>query len=126
MSCFYIVKNMENNKLLIENIKEWVSLDNEIRELKKQEKTRKKRQDELSKNLMQIMKSNEIDEFDINKGKIVYKKKNVKKPITKKNLLEILSKYYNGDLTSATQLNTFIMDNREETTVETISRTINS
>jgi hypothetical protein len=116
---------MDNKELLVENIKEWVSIDNEVRELKKQEKIRKKRQEELSKNLMEIMKSNEIDEIDINKGKIVYKKKNVKKPITKKVLLEILSKYYKGDLTSASRLNTFIMDNREETTVETISRTIN-
>jgi len=119
-------KNMENKHLLIENIKEWVKMDNEIRELKKQEKTRKKKQDELSKKLMEIMKSNEIDEFDINQGKIIYKKKNVKKPITKKNLLEILSKYYNGDLTSASKLNTFIMDNREETIIETITRTMNS
>tara|TARA_Y100000389_G_C17470706_1_gene530416 strand:+ start:5072 stop:5425 length:354 start_codon:yes stop_codon:yes gene_type:complete len=117
---------MENKKLLIENIKEWVKLDNEIRELKKQEKIRKKKQDELSKSLIEIMKSNEIDEFDINQGKIVYKKKNVKKPITKKNLLDILSKYYDGDLMSAAKLNTFIMDNREETIVESITRTINS
>jgi len=117
---------MENKKLLIENIKEWVKLDKEIRELKKQEKIRKKKQDELSKSLIEIMKSNEIDEFDINQGKIVYKKKNVKKPITKKNLLDILSKYYDGDLMSASKLNTFIMDNREETIVESITRTINS
>jgi len=117
---------MENKKLLIENIKEWVKLDNEKRELKKQEKIRKKKQDELSKSLIEIMKSNEIDEFDINQGKIVYKKKNVKKPITKKNLLDILSKYYDGDLMSASKLNTFIMDNREETIVESITRTINS
>jgi len=116
---------MENKQLLIENIKEWVKLDNEIRELKKQEKTRKKKQDELTKSLIETMKSNDIDEFDINKGKIIYKKKTVKKPITKKNLLEILSKYYNDDLTTASKLNTFIMDNREETIIETISRTIN-
>jgi len=70
---------MENKQLLIENIKEWVILDNEIRELKKQEKTRKKKQKELSNTLMEIMKSNEIDEFDINQGKIVYKKKQRKK-----------------------------------------------
>jgi len=117
---------MEKKQLLIENIKEWVKLDNEIRELKKQEKTRKKNQDELSKILMETMKSNEIDEFDINKGKIVYKKKTVKKPITKKNLFEILSKYYNNDLTTASKLNNFIMDNREETIVETITRVVNS
>ena len=34
---------MENKTLLIENIKNWVKLDNEIRELKKQEKVRKKK-----------------------------------------------------------------------------------
>ena len=117
---------MENKQLLIENIKEWVKLDNEIRELKKQEKVRKKTKDELSKSLMEIMKSNEIDEFDINQGKIVYRKKNVKKPINKKNLLDILSKYYDGDLASASKVSTFILENREETVVESITRTMKS
>ena len=114
-----------NKNLLIENIKEWVRIDNEIRELKKQEKLRKDKQKEISKTLMETMKENDIDEFDINQGKIVYKKKNVKKPITKKNLLEILSKYYKGDLVSASNMNKYIMDNREEVLVETISRTMN-
>ena len=74
---------------------------------------------------METMKENDIDEFDINQGKIIYKKKNVKKPITKKNLLEILSKYYKGDLVSASNMNKYIMDNREEVVIETISRTMN-
>ena len=113
-----------NKNLLIENIKEWVRIDNEIRELKKQEKLRKDKQKEISKTLMETMKENDIDEFDINQGKIVYKKKNIKKPITKKNLLEILSKYYNGDLVSASNMNKFIMENREEVVVESISRTM--
>lgn len=114
-----------NKEKLIENIKEWVKMDNEIRELKKQEKIRKDKQKELSKTLMETMKENDIDEFDINQGKIIYKKKNVKKPITKKNLLEILSKYYKGDLVSASNMNKYIMDNREEVVIETISRTMN-
>lgn len=114
-----------NKELLIENIKEWVKIDNEIRELKKQEKLRKDKQKEISKTLMETMKENEIDEFDINKGKIIYKKKNVKKPINKKNLMEILSKYYKGDLVSASNMNKFIMENREEVVVETITRTMN-
>jgi hypothetical protein len=114
-----------NKEDLIQNIKDWVKIDNEIRELKKQEKIRRDKQKELSKTLMKTMKENEIDEFDINQGKIMYKKKNVKKPITKKNLLEILSKYYKGDLVSASNMNKYIMDNREEVLVETISRTMN-
>lgn len=116
---------MDNKNKLIENIKEWVKIDNELRELKKQEKDRKCKQKELSKSLIEIMKENSIDEFDINQGKIIYKKKNIKKPITKKNLLEILSKYYKGDFLLASNMNKYIMDNREEITVESISRTMN-
>ena len=45
---------------------------------------------------MRIMSENEIDEFDLKDGKLVYAKKSVKKPITKKALMDILSKYYEG------------------------------
>jgi len=106
---------------LIQNIKEWVKLDNEIRQIKKEEKTRKIKQKVLSAKLMSVMKENKIDEFDINNGKLSYQTRKVKKPINKKNLMNILSKYYKGDLESATSVNDFIMDNREETTIESIS-----
>ena len=109
----------KDNIYILENIK------NLKMELKKLEKLRKDKQKEISKILMETMKENEIDEFDINQGKIVYKKKNVKKPITKKNLMEILSKYYKGDLVSASNMNKFIMENRDEVVVETITRTMN-
>ena len=39
---------MENKQLLIENIKEWVKLDNEIRSLKKEETTRKNEKKKLN------------------------------------------------------------------------------
>ena len=35
------------------------------------------------------MKSNEIDEFDCNSGKISYKRREVKKSLNKKDLMEI-------------------------------------
>ena len=73
---------------------------------------------------MAIMKENQIDEFDLKDGKLVYTKKNIKKPITKKGLLDILKRYYNDDTQKADELNNFIMDNREEKVVETITRTI--
>ena len=73
---------------------------------------------------MTIMRENEIDEFDINNGKLIYSKKNVKKPITKKALLGILSKYYKGDINKATEINDYIISNREEVVVETLVRKI--
>jgi len=115
---------METKEQLVHTIKEWVRIDNEIRALKTEESKRKKEQKTISIQLMEIMKKNEIDEFDINNGRIQYVKKNVKKPITKKILMGVLTKYYNGDFMKANELNSFILDNREETTKEMIVRKI--
>lgn len=115
---------MNSKDSLVNAIKIWVKKDNEIRQLKKEERIRKKEQKEISETLMDIMKENEIDEFDLKDGKLVYTKKNIKKPITKKGLLDILKRYYNDDKEKADELNNFIMDNREEKIVETITRTI--
>jgi hypothetical protein len=113
---------METKEQLVFAIKEWVKLDNEIKKLKKEENIRKIEKKELSLKLIEIMKSNEIDCFDIKDGKICYEKKNVKKPITKKMLFSILSKYYMGDQDKATELNNFIIENREEEVKECITR----
>jgi len=115
---------MEAKEQLVKTIQEWVRLDNEIRKLKKEEKSRKDNQKKLSAELMGLMKNNEIDEVDINNGKLMYSKKNVRKPITKKNLLSILSKFYKGDIAKATEINDYIVENREEVTVESIVRKI--
>jgi|TARA_B100000242_G_C42940328_1_gene436072 hypothetical protein len=114
---------MDNTKeKLITNIRKWVKLDNEIRSLKKEEKIRKEQQKELNVSLIEIMKSNEIDCIDIKDGQICYNKKNVKKPISKKFLLDILSKYFDGDIKKAEDANDFILNSREETVKESISR----
>jgi len=114
---------METTKeQLVKTIKEWVKLDNEIRVIKKEEKQRKDEKKKMSENLIKIMRENEIDCFDIKDGQICYSKKSIKKPITKKVLIDILSKYYNGDLLKASEVNEFILENREETTKETIVR----
>ena len=57
------------------------------------------------------MKSNEIDCIDIKDGQICYNQKSVKKP-TKTYLLNILSKYFEGDLEKAENANDFILNNR--------------
>lgn len=109
---------------LIENVKEWVRLDNEIRHLQSEISTRRQDKKILNVTLMDAMKSNNIDCFDLNDGQICYTKKNVKKPINNKVLLEILTKYYNGDLNQASDINNFIKENRVEVTKENITRKI--
>jgi len=98
-----------------------VKIDNEIRSLQEEVKIRKNNKKLISESLITIMKQNEIDCFDIKDGQICYNKKQVKKPITKGMLINILSKYYQGDVLKANELNNFIMENREETTKESIT-----
>ena len=71
------------------------------------------------------MKINEIDNFDISKGQICYTKKNIKKPITKKTLMDILAKFYKGDTLKASEVNNYILENREETVKESLTFKIN-
>jgi len=109
---------------LIHTIKEWVRIDNELRILSKQQSIRKKEKQEMSESLIEIMRSNEIDCFDIKNGQIMYTKRNIKKPITQKALLNILSNYYKGNVEKAEEVNNFIMENREQVVKETIVRKI--
>ncbi len=117
---------METTKeLLIRNVKNWVRLDNEIRALKKEENNRKNEKKEINDTLVQLMRDTDIDCIDIKDGQLCYTKKNVKKPITKKTLLNILTKYFEGDVEKAEYTNQFILDNREEVIKETITRKLN-
>jgi DNA repair ATPase RecN len=117
---------MDNKEQLVTHIREWVQIDNEIRTLQNELKSRKSRKDGLSKQLIDVMKSNEIDTFDINNGSIEYKQKTTKKPMTKKMLLKTITTYFDGDTEKTAQLTDFINENRETTTKENIVRKVNN
>jgi hypothetical protein len=108
---------------LVNNIREWVKIDNEIAQLRNEIKERNVKKKYMTENLVTVMKSNNIDCFDINDGSLVYKKNIVKKPINSKTLLSSLQKYYK-DESIAEDLTKYIMDNREEQAKETIKRKI--
>jgi hypothetical protein len=70
------------------------------------------------------MKDKNIEGLDINDGQIIYTRKSVKKPMTKQNLMDVLAKYYDGDFMKMNEINSFIMENREEVVKESIVRKI--
>ena len=115
---------VENLEQLKNRIREWVKMDNEIRALNKELANRRAEKKSISEELIVVMRENKYDEFDIKDGQILYVKKNVKKPISQKQLLTVLSNYY-GDTEEAEKVNTYILDNREEVVRETIKRKIN-
>jgi hypothetical protein len=110
---------------LINNIKEWVRLDNEIVKFKKEMKERNDRKKVLTENLISTMKKNEIDCFDINGGALIYKTNKVKKPINGKTLLLALQNYFKEDPNTAQDLTKHILNSREEQIKEMIKRKVN-
>ena len=119
---------MDQNKVdttkgeLIQHIKEWIKIDNEIMKLKHDIKEKNAAKVKLTETLVNVMKTNSIDCFDINGGALVYKKTKVKKPLNKKTLLSALQLYYKNDTQMAETITTHLLDNREEQIKETIRR----
>jgi hypothetical protein len=111
-------------ELLVNNIKEWIKIDNEISQLKAEIKDRTNKKKILTENLVSVMRTNKIDCFDINGGALVYKKNTVKKPISGKTLLLALQNYYKTDPNIAEDIAKHVMDSREEQIKETIKRKI--
>ena len=105
---------------LIENIKEWLRIEQELKELLKAAKERRQRKKELTTSLVDIMKVNDIDCFDVNGGKLLYSQNKTKAPLNKKTLLATLQSYYANDPTKARELSEFILNNREVKVKETI------
>jgi hypothetical protein len=115
---------MDTKEQLINNVKEWIKIDTEIMQLKSEIKERTNKKKLLTTNLVNVMKSNNIDCFDINGGALVYKKSKVKKPVSGKTLLATLKNYYKTDNQLAEEITKYIMDNREEKIKEIIKRKI--
>jgi hypothetical protein len=61
---------METKQQLIDTIKKWVKIDNEIRLLQKEQNNRKKEKKNISNELITVMKNNENQCYDINEGQI--------------------------------------------------------
>lgn len=115
---------METKEQLVNNIKEWIKIDSEIAQLKTEIKERNNKKKSITGDLVNVMKTNQIDCFDINGGSLVYKKNVVKKPINGKSLMTILQNYYKNQPQVAEDLTKHILDNREEKVNETIRRKV--
>jgi hypothetical protein len=115
---------METKEQLVNNIKEWIKIDNEISQMKSEIKDKNNKKKLLTTNLVDVMKNNKIDCFDINGGALVYKTNKIKKPINGKSLLAALQNYYKADTKMAEDITKHVLNSREEQIKETIKRKI--
>ena len=116
---------MNTKEELISNIKEWIKMDTEITKLKADIKSKTNKKKQLNDSLVNIMKNNAIDCFDINGGSLVYKQKKTRKTISGKFLLAQLEEYYKDQPEVAKDITKKVLDNREEVVKDEIKRKIN-
>jgi phage gpG-like protein len=109
---------------LILNIKEWIKMDNEITKLKAEVKEKTNKKKELTESLVNVMKSNAIDCFDINGGALVYKQKKTRRTISGKFLLSQLEEYYKEQPELAREITKKVLDNRIQVVKDEITRKI--
>jgi uncharacterized protein (UPF0335 family) len=115
---------MDTKDQLVSSIRDWIQVDNEMRSLQERIKKLRKSKKDITGSLVDVMKSNEIDCFDINDGKLIYSKTRVKKPINKDYLNKTLTMFFENDKERAAQLSKFLLEQREEKITESIRRKI--
>jgi len=103
----------DTKQVLIQSIKEWIAINSNIVSLQKQLKELKEKKTNISTILIKIMENNEIDQVDINNGKLLYKKTKVKGIINKDYLTKMLDTYFkdNQEIDS-NHICEFLLENR--------------
>lgn len=110
---------MDENSVNI--IKTWLQVETQISEYSTLLRELRKKKKELNVELLEIMKTNNVECFDCNSGQITYTRNNVKKSLNKKVLHEILSGYFtNAPAGEAEKLCEYIQQNRGTETRESV------
>lgn len=110
----------EQLKLFLQS---WCKNDSEIVELQKQIKIRKDEKKHMNIRLLEIMKNNEIERIDLNaEGTLIFKQQQVKKNLTKKNIMTLLETYFLGDTEKVQEIDKFLNEHTVISLKEVIYR----
>jgi hypothetical protein len=108
---------------LLHSVKSWIGIDDDIRELQRELRAKRKEKRDLTETLVTTMKSHDIDCFELGQGnKLLYTQHKIKKPLSKKHLLTCLTSYFSGSAIDAQNLGTYIMNSRQVNIKDKIKR----
>ena len=94
-----------------QNVKDWVTLDDDIKTLQEAIKKRKKRINELTPIILDFMKRFNINDLNTQNGQLRYTTSLLAKPVNKNFLLSKLGEFFK-DSEKSQALTTYIYDNR--------------
>jgi len=119
-----LIEEMTENQFLkdnfAENVKEYLTLEEQISKLNQALRERKKKLKELSSCIMRSMQENDIHHINIRNGVLVYNSKESFKSLTKKTLENGLTIYFNNDTVKAKDASNVVLDNRDKVIKNTL------
>ncbi len=119
-----IVPSTISKEQIKDHLRQWIRVENEISTLSLEIKKRKLIHQQLSASLLDVMRKNDIDCFDIANGKIVYSKVKRRAPLNNGQIRSALTTYYKDDADKANNLTEFLLSTRVEKTHESIKMKI--
>ena len=104
---------MDSKEAIKKHIESWISLDKTISNLTTTLKEKKQEKKAITNYLIDIMKNNNIDEFDVGSNKFIYSVRKTKQGISKKFLLENLERILNNT-DEAEKITDLLLEARQE------------
>ena len=93
-------------------VHKWISIDDDIRKLKKAEKDLLEEKKNITEPIIAFMAKNSIEDCNTSTGKLKYSVSIHKKPLNKQYLVDKLSTYLNN-AKKGEELTVFLLENRE-------------
>jgi len=104
-------------------VHQWLSYDDDLKQLKKAEKEINDAKKALTEPIMAFMAKNNIEDCNTTNGKLKYSVSQVKKPINRQYLMDKINQYMNNSK-KAEELTVYLFDNREKEQKVQLRRTI--
>jgi hypothetical protein len=120
-------KFTEDNEDFIEfkkNVKDWITLDDDIIKLQRAIKERKTKKNEITPKIMEFMNEFEINDLNTNDGKLKFTKSLQTKPLNKQFLIARLGDFFK-DFNKGEKAATFLLENRDKEEKFKLRRVLN-
>ena len=101
-------------------LKEWLTLEDELKILNAAVREKKKRMGILQGLITKTMKGHKIARVNIKSGAILYQNKQTKESMGKKFIISKLTEYFKGDIVKATEIFNFLEEHRGKKTKDNI------
>ena len=109
----------------IDNIKNWLILDDKIRDITKNLKELKRMKKQIHENMLSFMEENNVSELKAGNGKLRYSVSKTKEPIKYETIESGLLKYFDNNAEKVTEICDCIFKNRKVIERKRVKRTFN-